>query len=34
MLHSLLTSWTWTVDLIFVLVLVAGTAFGAYRGLI
>ena len=34
MFNSLLASWTWTIDLLFVLALVAGTAIGAYRGLI
>ncbi len=34
MAYSLLTSWTWTVDVLFILILVAGTAFGAYRGFI
>lgn len=34
MANSLLASWTWTVDVIFVLVLLGGTAFGAYKGFI
>ena len=31
---DLLTSWTWTSDVAFVLILVVGTAIGAYRGFI
>ncbi len=34
MMFDLLASWTWTIDVLFVLILVAGTAFGAFRGLI
>ncbi len=34
MAYSLLTSWTWTIDVLFVLILVAGIAYGAFRGFI
>lgn len=34
MTFDLLASWTWTIDVVFLLLLVAGTAFGAFRGFI